>query len=353
LPRDLSENRRTLFRSRSSNRWDLTAMTLKDRLNEALSATPLENTHRRDILNAALNAGDTDEEIGAALNRLIEAREQKAVAFEKTGQAAPAKAERDEADALRLLADPRYTAGPAAPGKPAARGGKTGGFALTKLQMILGGVALVVVAAAVYVAVKPSDEVNLSQQQAGQEITVFKDDHTMGNPNAPVKLLEYAAPMCPMCAHFALEEFPAFKREFIDTGRVFFIFRVYPLGSPDGAVEAIARCLPKARYFPYMEMMFREQAQWDPDGHQIADVPGAIINLAAREGLSEEKAKACMTAQPTLERVNQVGQDAQIRYQIEGTPTFVMNGQVVNFPATNQTRLDVLRLRINSLQSGQ
>ncbi len=323
-------------------------MTLKDRLNEALAATPLENTHRRDILNAALAAGDTDEEIGAALNRLIEAREQKAVALDKTGHTGAAKAERDEAIALRLLADPHYTT---APGKRA--GAKTGGFAVTKLQMILGGVALVALAIAVYIVLKPSDEVDLNRQQAGQQVTVFKDDHTMGNPKAPITVVEYAAPVCPICAGFTVNEFPAFKREFIDTGRVFFIFRVYPLRPQDGAIEGIARCLPKDRYFPYIEMMFREQPQWDPDGHDIANPEDAITKLAARESLTPEKAKACMTDPVQLERINQVAQDAQVRYQIEGTPTFVMNGQVVNFPPTNQTRLDVLRLRINSLQTGQ
>jgi len=326
-------------------------MTLKDRVTDALAATPPENTHRRDILNAALNAGDTDAEIGAALSRLIEAREQKAVALEKNGQAAQAKAERDDAVALRLLADPRYTSGSAAPGKTSAPGAKTGGFVLTKLQMIIGGVAVAAVVVTLAVLFWPSDEVAVSPQQ----ITLFKDDHTMGNPKAPITLLEYAAPICPICAHFTVEEFPAFKREFIDTGRVFYIFRVYPLRSPDGAVEGIARCLPKDRYFPYMEMMFREQPQWDPDGHDIPDVPGAIIKLAAREGLSAEKAKACMTDPTQLERINQVAQDALIRYQIDGTPTFVMNGQVVNFPPTSQTRAEVLRLRINSLgtASGQ
>jgi protein-disulfide isomerase len=322
------------------------AMTLKDRLTEALNATPAENTHRRDILNAALNAGETDAEIGAALARLIDAREQKAVQLEKNGQTIQAKAERDEAAALRLLA------GQGSAGAPTKTGpGKSGGFALTRLQMIIGGVAIVAVAAAVGVALWPEEKVDLTQQAAAQ-IAVFPDDHTMGNPNAPIKILEYAAPMCPICATFTIEEFPTFKREFIDTGRVFYIFRVYPLGSPDGAVESIARCLPKERYFPYMEMMFREQAQWDPDGHQIADVPGSIIKLAAREGLSPEKAKACMANRTTLERVNEIAQDAQIRYQIEGTPTFIMNGQVVNFPPTSQTRLEVLRLRINSLGNG-
>ena len=54
----------------------------------------------------------------------------------------------------------------------------------------------------------------------------------------------------------------------------------------------------------------------------------------------------------TRERVNEISQDAQIRYQIEGTPTFVMNGQVVNFPPSSQSRLEVLRLRINSLSQG-
>jgi protein-disulfide isomerase len=323
-------------------------MTLKDRLTEALNATPAENTHRRDILNAALNAGETDKEIGAALSRLIDAREQKAAQLEKNGQTGQAKAERDEAAALRLLADPG--AAQTASGPAAAPAGKKGPM-FTRLQMILGGVAVVALGVALWQALKPADEVDLSQPQGAQQITVFKDDHTMGNPNAPIKLLEYAAPMCPHCARFAADEFPAFKREFIDTGRVFYIFRVYPLGGPDGAIEAIARCLPKERYFPYMEMMFREQPQWDPDGYQIPDVQGAIVKLAANEGLSEEKAKACMSNRAALERVNEIGQDAQIRYQIQGTPTFVMNGQVMNFPG-DRTISEVLRLRINSLSTG-
>jgi protein-disulfide isomerase len=322
-------------------------MTLKDRLTEALNATPAENTHRRDILNAALNAGETDAQIGAALTRLIDAREQKAAQLEKNGQATQAKAERDEAVALRLLADPGATQ---TAGKSAASGAKKGPM-FTRLQMILGGVAVVALGVALWQALKPADEIDLSKPQGAEQITVFKDDHTMGNPNAPIKLLEYAAPMCPHCARFTQDEFPSFKREFIDTGRVFYIFRVYPLGGPDGAIEAIARCLPKERYFPYMEMMFREQPQWDPDGYQIPDVSAAIVKLATREGLSEEKAKACMSDRAALERVNEIGQDAQIRYQVQGTPTFVMNGQVMNFPG-DRTMGEVLRLRINSLTNG-
>lgn len=218
------------------------------------------------------------------------------------------------------------------------------------MQMIIGGVALVVLALTAYLVLRPAEEPDLTTSNS-EKIVVYKDDHTLGNPKAPITLVEYAAPVCPHCAHFATEDFPKLKREFIDTGRIFYIFRVFPLRAQDGAIEGIGRCLPKERYFPYMEMMFREQPNWDPDGYQIPDVEAAIIKLAAREGVTPEKAKQCMNDQGTLDSLNQSAQDAQIKYQIDGTPSFVMNGQLVTMPA-GQEPLEVLRLRINSLSGG-
>jgi protein-disulfide isomerase len=319
-------------------------MSLKDRLSEALAATPPQNTRRLDTLKAALNAGDSDVDMADALSRLIEARETRATALEHEGQKELAVQERAEIAELKTL-----LVGEAAPAAVAKTGAKKGGV-ITGRQMIIGGVALAVVAAAIFVLLRPSDDSALTAQPAAQNI-VYKDDHTLGNPKAPITVVEYAAPVCPHCAHFAVEDFPVLKRDFIDTGRIFYIFRVFPIRAQDGAIEGIARCLPKERYFPYMEMMFREQPQWDPDGYDIPDVEGAIIKLAAREGISPEKAKQCIADPANQDRINQVSQDAQLKYQIEGTPTFVMNGQVVNIPP-GQKILDVLRLRINSLSSG-
>jgi protein-disulfide isomerase len=327
----------------------MTGMTLKDRLNDALAATPPENIHRQDTLRAALNAGDTDAEVEAALSRLIIAREQKAIALEKSGQTEQAAQERSEAAELQKLL--RGSEAPATQAGATRVLGKRAGGLISRTQWIIGSVAVVVLAVALFVVLRPSDQSDDLAATTSQKVSVFKDDHTLGNPKAPITILEYAAPMCPVCARFTLDEFPQFKREFIDTGKVFFIFRVFPLGAPDGAVEGIARCLPKERYFPYIEMMFREQPQWDPDGYQIPDVAGAIIRLASSEGISPERAKQCMSDPAQQERINQVAQDAQIRYQLEGTPTFVMDGQVVNFPPSTKTRLEVLRLRINSLSS--
>ncbi|GAA0537739.1 protein-disulfide isomerase [Rhizomicrobium palustre] len=322
-------------------------MSLKDRLSEALAATPAENTRRIDTLKAALNAGEHESDIAEALTRLIEARVTRAVALEHEGQTEQAARERAEISSLQtLLAGEQPVALPGTKG--ASKSGK-GGALISRNQMVFGGIGLLALGALVYALVRPSEDTDTSAAQNTAAISIYKEDHTLGNPKAPITIVEYAAPVCPVCARFSNEEFPILKREFIDTGRVFYIFRVFPIRAQDGAIEGIARCLPKERYFPYIEMMFREQPQWDPDGYDIPDVEGAIVKLAAREGLSPERARQCMADPATQESVNQMAQDAQLKYQIEGTPTFIMNGQVVNFPPGNQRRIDVLRMRINSL----
>ncbi|HUN68135.1 MAG TPA: thioredoxin domain-containing protein, partial [Burkholderiales bacterium] len=157
-----------------------------------------------------------------------------------------------------------------------------------------------------------------------------KDDRTLGNANAPIKMLEYAAPTCPHCAHFAMTVMPLIKQQYIDTGKVFYIFRTFPLSAADGAVEAIARvCLPADKYFEFLDLMFRNQPKWDPDGYQVPDVGAAIKQMARVKGVSPEQADRCMTDKNEQERINQVAQDAVNRYNIQGTPTFVINGTVV------------------------
>jgi protein-disulfide isomerase len=152
-------------------------------------------------------------------------------------------------------------------------------------------------------------------------------DNTLGNPNAPIKLIEYAAPMCPICAAFDMREFPKLKAEYIDTGKVFYTFRVFPIGNPDYPAEGIARCLPRAQYFPFIDMLYRNQDKWDPDGHEIADVPGALVKMAAVAGMPADKAQTCMMNKVTQDRTNQIAADAQTRYNVSGTPTFIVDGK--------------------------
>ena len=332
-------------------------MALKDQLNDALAATAPDDTRRQETLRAVLDAagGGSDAEIQAALARIIGEREQKAASFNAAGQTDLAKAERGEIDALRTFL--RMASAPPPPPKkktvsaeptPSDEAAKP---LFSRTQMIFGGIAIVAVAVVVFFLVRPSgDSGELTAGNTAQKITVYKDDHTMGDPKAPVVLLEYAAPTCPHCGHFATTAMPTIKKRFIDTGKVFYIFRNFPLMATDGAVEGLAACLPADKYFSFLDLMFRNQSKWDPDGYDIPDVGAALIQMARIVGLSPEKAKACMEDRATLDRVNQIAQDGELKYKINSTPTFIINGEKVQMPLGRQPG-DVIIERIESLLS--
>jgi protein-disulfide isomerase len=188
-------------------------------------------------------------------------------------------------------------------------------------------VALVAGGGAWYFLGGESDMPASAAPASGYAITA--DDMTIGNPKAKVVLIEYAAPMCPHCAHFNNEIMPGIKKTYIDTGKVFYVFRVYPLGAPDGVAEKLARCLPKAKYFPFMDQLFRNQQQWDPE-FGIQDVRGALLQQARIGGMSEEQFNACVADPKRDDVINKVAADGMAKYNITGTPTVIVNGTVVS-----------------------
>ncbi|HTW34473.1 MAG TPA: DsbA family protein [Rhizomicrobium sp.] len=201
---------------------------------------------------------------------------------------------------------------------------------MTHKQFLVGLVTVAVVAlgiAAYFVFARSSAGEAASVTTA---MTLVKDDHTLGSPNAPITVIEYAAPMCPHCAHFDRDVFPDFKHQYIDTGKVYFVFRVFPLGAPDVAVEAMARCLPKENYFPFMDMMYRNQSQWDPDGYIIPDIHAALVHMGAIAGMTSAQVDACISDQAVQQRIQQAANDAQSRYGVYQTPSFIINGRLEN-----------------------
>ena len=158
-------------------------------------------------------------------------------------------------------------------------------------------------------------------------VTVRKGDHTMGNPKAPLTVLEYAAPTCPHCAHFDMDIFPQFKQQYIDTGKVYYVFRVFPLNGVDVAAASIAECMPEDNYFPFLDLLYRNQPKWDPDGYQIPDVRAALKQMGNIVGLSGDKVDSCIGDQAEGKKIEQIGQEATTKYDVSGTPTFVFEGQ--------------------------
>jgi protein-disulfide isomerase len=158
-------------------------------------------------------------------------------------------------------------------------------------------------------------------------VTLTAYDRTLGSPKAPILMVEYAAPSCPHCAHFDKDIFPAVKRAYIDTGKIHYVFRVFPLGPVDVAAESIARCLPEDNYFQFIDLLFRNQAKWDPE-FRVPDVHGGLVAMGRIAGLSEAQVDACIADQAAAQKITQVGTDATTRYSVNGTPTFIINGQI-------------------------
>ena len=332
-------------------------MALRDQLNDALNATPADNTRRlatlREVL-AAVDAreGANDSEIQAIITRIISEREPRAATFGTAGQSELAKAERDEIGFLRtfLRAPVSAPAPKAAKTVTTAPDTKTAPI-VSRTQMIIAAVAVVVLLAGglfYYFVMAPgsSDDMLLT---AGNQpsVSVHKDDRTMGNPKAPITMLEYAAPACPHCAHFFETVFPQVKKEYIDTGKVFYIFRVYPINPADGAAEAIARCLPADNYFQFIDLLFRNQKVWDPE-YGITDVRGGLIQMARIAGMGVDKVDQCISNKDEQDRINAVAQDGLTKYNIDGVPTFIINGAIVQAPDATYPQL---KARFDSLLS--
>jgi len=197
-------------------------------------------------------------------------------------------------------------------------------------QVLLGIIVLALIALGGFAWYTTRDNADEAPPVVADTASAIPADYaiTLGSPNAPIKLIEYAAPMCPICANFDMNEFPKLKSEYIDTGKVFYTFRVFPIGNPDIGAEGIARCLPKAQYFPFIDFLYRNQDKWDPDGHTILDVRAAMIAMAATTGMPEDKAGQCIDDKTTQDRTMRIAQEGTARYGVNGTPTFILDEKV-------------------------
>ena len=169
-----------------------------------------------------------------------------------------------------------------------------------------------------------------AQTASGPGFTIVASDRTLGNPKAPVTMIEYGAPSCPICAAFNHDNFALLKQNYIDKGKLFYVFRVFPIREDDGTAEKIARCLPADNYLPFIDQLFRNQSKWDIEfnqGFSEKDVQDALIQQARIAGMSADKALRCIDNKAEDERINAVAKDGEAKYNITGTPTFVINGE--------------------------
>jgi protein-disulfide isomerase len=147
-------------------------------------------------------------------------------------------------------------------------------------------------------------------------------DRVMGKPNAPVTVIEYASLTCPHCANFQRNVFPRVKKEFIDTGKVRFVVREFPIGHTSGTAAIINRCAPEDKYFALFNAFLLRQPEWV----SLEIRPDAIYAVAKSSGMSRETFDKCLTNQSIIDALTGVKQRGR-QFGVKGTPTFFINGQ--------------------------
>lgn len=149
-------------------------------------------------------------------------------------------------------------------------------------------------------------------------------ERTLGNAGAPVTVIEYVSLGCPICRVFQKNAFPRLKKDYIDTGKVLYIYREFPIGKSPAAAAAVARCVPEADFFRINTKFMNLTGQWN--SRDI--VPDALYKVVQDTGMTRSVFDTCLTNQKTAEGINWVKLRGR-ELGVEGTPTFFINGQKV------------------------
>ena len=156
-------------------------------------------------------------------------------------------------------------------------------------------------------------------------------DEIQGAANAPVTLIEYASMTCPHCAHFHETTYPEMKKKYIDTGKIRFIFREFPLDTLALAGSMLARCAGKEKFFPLLETLFAQQKEW------VTQKPmQPLLAIARQAGFTQQSFEECLANQQVQNGIEEGRQRAVQRLNVQSTPTFFINGKLFRGTLTMQ-----------------
>jgi protein-disulfide isomerase len=146
-------------------------------------------------------------------------------------------------------------------------------------------------------------------------------DVAIGSDKAPVTIIEYASMTCPHCAHFEETTFPELKKRYIDTGKVRYMMREFPLDALAAAGFMLARCAGPDKYEAIIETLFAKQNDW------VVQQPLEPLGAIAKQfGFTDDSFKACLANQKVLDNITAV-RDQAIKFGVNSTPTFFINGK--------------------------
>jgi protein-disulfide isomerase len=206
---------------------------------------------------------------------------------------------------------------------------------ITRRSVLIAGAAVAALAATPALAQEegaPVDLAELLKPPALGDMALGADE------GAKVTIVEYASATCPHCAAFHKDVWPKLKTDYIDTGKIRFIFREFPLNDPALAAFMIARAAPKESYFPLIGVFFDTLETW------AKDPANGLLNIAKQAGFTQEKFDATLKDEKLAKGIMEI-RDAGAKFGVQGTPTFFLNGK----PMRGEVTYDTLKADIDKL----
>lgn len=157
-----------------------------------------------------------------------------------------------------------------------------------------------------------------------QALAPKSSDIGLGDPNAPIKMIEYASLDCPHCADLATEVMPQIKSAYIDTGKVYYVMRDSPRSDISAVAAMVARCAAKDKFYAVTDMLFANQAHWL--GQDVANKKDALYSLFQRAGVTADQIKSCVT-QENLDSIQRIQDEAVKALHLSGVPMIFINGE--------------------------
>lgn len=147
-------------------------------------------------------------------------------------------------------------------------------------------------------------------------------DIGLGDPNAPVVIVDYSSMTCPHCARFHTASLPSIKSDYIETGNVYYIFREFPLDARARAASMLARCTDEDRFHDVVEILFERQREWA----SAANPAEALFSIVSQAGYTQETFNACLTNCDLELAIVASAERGSEEFSVASTPTIFING---------------------------
>ena len=201
---------------------------------------------------------------------------------------------------------------------------------ISRRQFLLAGSAL----AGLALLPVPAFAQDLSELNTPPEL----GEMALGPEDAKVTIIEYASATCPHCATFHKDAYKKLKADYIDTGKIRFIFREFPLNDAALAAFMIARAAPKEAYFPLIDVFFETLEKWAQNPAQ------GLLDIAKQAGFTQEKFDATLKDEKLARGILAI-RDAGSKFGVKGTPSFFINGEAFDGDRT----YDAFKAKIDPL----